>query len=64
MTRKLIEPIRTATASGTPQSPCSMTWKIFSRRPTPAKLIGNDEIVRSIGMIAKKSITATRARKA
>ena len=41
-----------------------MIWKIFSRRPTPAKLIGNDEIVRSIGMMAKKSITATLARKA
>ena len=38
-----------------------MICKTFSRRPIPAKLIGSAEMVRSIGMTAKKLTTGTAA---
>ena len=59
MTRKLIEPMSAATLCSTWQSCDRRICKTFSRQPMPARLIGNDETVRSIGMIEKKSIKPT-----
>ncbi len=64
MTVNPVSPIILATAGGTAQRLNNITCRMNSRVPTPAKLIGSDEIVRSIGMMAKKSTGATPARKA